>query len=293
MRRTFQLLFGTLLLILLGSAEARALLSQNHAGDEWRSTPKYRVMGYEESAPGRLAFFPQLKLQLAMGCEVRGDEIASGQGNYCNGDPVNGFDPDGRCNNPAFDAGGSNSIAGALNDYFDQHNDHIQQQWEDLVYNTGQQQAADYEQWANTPAQASQQDIDENTQQFYSDLGTAANVASFAIPGLGEERLAAEGFDMVLGEEFAANMTAPLASNARIAAAEGAEESVTVYRVFGGDARAQGFSWTPVNPESVSDFRNLAGLPSGGASGATNTAEFLLQGRASVGDIIKQDQRYR
>ncbi len=56
---------------------------------------------------------------------------------------------------------------------------------------------------------------------------------------------------------------------------------VTVYRVFGGDARAQGFSWTTTHPESVSNFRNLAGLPSGGASGATNTADFMIQGRAS------------
>ncbi len=55
-------------------------------------------------------------------------------------------------------------------------------------------------------------------------------------------------------------------------------ESQTVYRVFGGDARALGFSWSPVNPENVSNYRNLAGLPSGGASGSTNTAEFLLKG---------------
>jgi hypothetical protein len=31
-----------------------------------------------------------------MGCEASADETASGQGYYCNGDPVNGFDPDGR-----------------------------------------------------------------------------------------------------------------------------------------------------------------------------------------------------
>lgn len=62
---------------------------------------------------------------------------------------------------------------------------------------------------------------------------------------------------------------------------------VNVFRAFGGDARAQGFSWTPTNPESVSDFRNLAGLPSGGASGSVNTAEFLIQGRVHMNDIIK------
>ena len=65
------------------------------------------------------------------------------------------------------------------------------------------------------------------------------------------------------------------------------DEMVDVYRVFGGDARAQGFSWTTVDPRTVSNFRNAAGLPSGGASGATNTADFLIQGQARASDIIK------
>jgi hypothetical protein len=43
----------------------------------------------------------------------------------------------------------------------------------------------------------------------------------------------------------------------------------------------------PTHPQSVPNFRNLAGLPSGGASGATNTADFLIQGRASVSSIIQ------
>jgi len=60
----------------------------------------------------------------------------------------------------------------------------------------------------------------------------------------------------------------------------------TVYRVFGGDARAQGFSWTTDNPTSVTNFRNVAGLPSGGASGATNTADFMIKGRVNVNKII-------
>jgi RHS repeat-associated protein len=64
-------------------------------------------------------------------------------------------------------------------------------------------------------------------------------------------------------------------------------EMQTVYRVFGGDSRVEGFSWTPVNPNSVKDFRNLAGLPSGGASGSTNTAEFMIKGRVNIKDILK------
>ena len=66
-----------------------------------------------------------------------------------------------------------------------------------------------------------------------------------------------------------------------------AKSEVNVYRVFGGDARAQGFSWTTVDPRTVSNFRNGAGLPSGGASRATNTADFLIQGKVSSADIIK------
>jgi hypothetical protein len=66
-----------------------------------------------------------------------------------------------------------------------------------------------------------------------------------------------------------------------------AEGEVTVYRAFGGDARAQGFSWTTTDPRTVSNFRDAAGLPSGGASGATNTADFLIQGKVNPADIIK------
>ena len=66
-----------------------------------------------------------------------------------------------------------------------------------------------------------------------------------------------------------------------------ADESVEVFRVFGGDARAQGFSFTTVDPRTVNNFRDAAGLPSGGASGANNTADFLLKGTANKKDIIK------
>jgi len=53
-------------------------------------------------------------------------------------------------------------------------------------------------------------------------------------------------------------------------AAVGTAESTgsNVYRVFGGDAKAGGFSWTTENPNSVANFRDAVGLPSGGASGA-------------------------
>lgn len=65
-----------------------------------------------------------------------------------------------------------------------------------------------------------------------------------------------------------------------------AKGDVTVCRAFGGDARAQGFSWTTEDPRLVSNFRDVAGLPSGGASEATNTADFVIKGRANSTDII-------
>lgn len=37
----------------------------------------------------------------------------------------------------------------------------------------------------------------------------------------------------------------------------------------------------------MSNFRDAAGLPSGGASGATNTADFLIKGKVNAADIIK------
>ena len=72
-----------------------------------------------------------------------------------------------------------------------------------------------------------------------------------------------------------------------LVAAKGADETVDVFRVFGGDARAQGFSFTTVDPRTVKNFRDAAGLPSGGTSGATNTADFLIKGQARKSDVIK------
>ena len=51
-----------------------------------------------------------------------------------------------------------------------------------------------------------------------------------------------------------------------------------VYRVYGGDAKAGGASWSPTNPADASNYRNAAGLPSGGASGANNTGQFVIEG---------------
>lgn len=71
-------------------------------------------------------------------------------------------------------------------------------------------------------------------------------------------------------------------------AVKGGASEMIVYRVFVGDARVHGFSWTTVNPTSVKDFRNLAGLPSGRASGAINTADFMIKGKVNINSIINR-----
>ncbi|NOZ13090.1 MAG: hypothetical protein GXO69_05510 [Acidobacteria bacterium] len=52
-----------------------------------------------------------------------------------------------------------------------------------------------------------------------------------------------------------------------------------VYRIFGGDSRWSGASWSPVDPSSIPNYRGVAGLPSGGTSGVTNTGRFVVEGR--------------
>lgn len=51
-----------------------------------------------------------------------------------------------------------------------------------------------------------------------------------------------------------------------------------LFRVYGGDSKAGGASWSPVDPRTVGNYRDAAGLPSGGASGATNTGQFVIEG---------------
>lgn len=104
-------------------------------------------------------------------------------------------------------------------------------------------------------------------------LGWAADLGGDAAAG-----------DLLEGEAAGAIGDAGLADAGDIAAestgAAGSEPSVgqTVYRVYGGDSAAGGASWSPVDPSTVADFRNLAGLPSGGASAATNTGQFVIEG---------------
>jgi len=63
-------------------------------------------------------------------------------------------------------------------------------------------------------------------------------------------------------------------------AAKGADDVVNVFRVYGGKAKPGGFSWTSVNPNSVGNFRNAAGLPN------VNTGRFVIEGTVKRSRII-------
>jgi len=101
------------------------------------------------------------------------------------------------------------------------------------------------------------------------------------------------------GKQFGDAVGRQVANTATAAATDGvangagkiisaARGDVTVFRAFGGDAKANGYSWTPENPTNVPNFRDAAGLPSGGESGSNNTAEFLIKGTVNKSNIIEQ-----
>ena len=53
-----------------------------------------------------------------------------------------------------------------------------------------------------------------------------------------------------------------------------------VFRVFGDESKALGGSWTPVNPNYVTDFRSAAGLP------VENAGRFVIEGTVNRSDIL-------
>lgn len=55
-------------------------------------------------------------------------------------------------------------------------------------------------------------------------------------------------------------------------------EGEKIYRVYGGDSQASGASWTTTDPSTVTSYRNSAGLPSNGVSGANNSGQFVIEG---------------
>ena len=110
---TLRLVVLGLLIFVAGALPLCASIPQNRIQNALPTPIRNRVMGFAHSASGRHWFEGRLRLEIATGCVVSGVENASvrryflspdplGHGasmdlySYCNGDPVNGLDPDGR-----------------------------------------------------------------------------------------------------------------------------------------------------------------------------------------------------
>lgn len=71
----------------------------------------------------------------------------------------------------------------------------------------------------------------------------------------------------------------------------GLKEGDKIYRVYGGDSKADGASWTSSNPAEVADFRDAAGLPSGGESGAVNSGSFVIEATLMKPDAVVKTRK--
>jgi RHS repeat-associated protein len=80
------------------------------------------------------------------------------------------------------------------------------------------------------------------------------------------------GIAVVGGATGFAATTSFLTIDAAVSSESLLQEGTTVYRIWGGDSTAWGESWTRVNPMTVANYRNLAGLPS------WNTGAYLSEG---------------
>ncbi len=58
------------------------------------------------------------------------------------------------------------------------------------------------------------------------------------------------------------------------------DEIIDVFRVYGDEAKPAGFSWTPVDPSKIENFRDAAGLPN------VNSGQFVIEGSVKKSDII-------
>ena len=95
--------------------------------------------------------------------------------------------------------------------------------------------------------------------------------------------------EALAGGEEAAAAAEETAAEAEAAAGTEPYAGQPIYRVYGGDSSAGGASWSPVNPGSVANYRDAAGLPSGGASGFTNTGQFVIEGTLeNPGAVVAQ-----
>ncbi len=121
---------------------------------------------------------------------------------------------------------------------------------------------------------------------IFKNIETGNAVANYVsnIPNMSKDQI---GHDLGYGLEKTAETVVLSKGAGMVGKAMQGAKTETVFRVFGGDAKAEGFSWTPKNPNSVSNFRDAAGLPSGGASGSNNTGRFVIEGTVKKKNIMQ------
>jgi RHS repeat-associated protein len=118
-------------------------------------------------------------------------------------------------------------------------------------------------------------------------LDAAAVVVPFVPGGAGVAIKAARTADKVVDAVKTANKIDNAVDGAKAMNKAGDATKVNVYRVYGKDAKAKGFSWTTENPNKVSNYRDKAGLPSGKESGKINSGQFVIEGNVKRKDIIR------
>jgi len=117
------------------------------------------------------------------------------------------------------------------------------------------------------------------------DLGRDASAGNWGAVCL--DALSLGGLDFIKDGKKLLEAGSDISSSAN-KTSDAADQTMDVYRVYGEDAKADGFSWTTENPNKVDNFRDKAGLPSGGESGSTNSGQFVIEGNVKKSDVIKQ-----
>jgi hypothetical protein len=127
-------------------------------------------------------------------------------------------------------------------------------------------------------AQAIPEDFNEEDVQAFRALaftektGTALlNAGNLALIAVATDGLGAVAGVGVAGAEGAADVTIGAVVESTSAGLGPAEAGVTVFRVAGGKTGFFGRYWTRVNPRTVENYRNLAGLP------PSNSGEYLIE----------------